>query len=313
MRNPRTALVTGAGGFIGWPIAAALARKGVRVVALDLAEPEDQLTGCDIEIGSFVDKAFVERLFERYGFDTVVHTGGISGPMLARDNPYLICTTNVLGTINLLEMARQTGVERFVHCGSAYAFGNTPPAPVPDDAPLRATDVYGSTKGASDLILRAYRTQHGLDAVSMRISNGFGPRRRTRCAVRLMLENALDGKPTHLEWGGGYGRAYLYVEDAVTALEAAVHAPEIGQWAYNVAGPDFVTMQVVADIVQRIIPGARITMDDGVDTLGYRREALDITAAGRDLGWTPQFGIERAVTAYRDWIVGQRKAKGATQ
>lgn len=112
--------------------------------------------------------------------------------MLARDNPYLVCETNVVGTIHLMEAARQRKVGRFVFLSSASAFGTTPPAPVPDDAPLRPQDLYGATKGACDLLLQGYRLQYGLDAIALRISNAYGPGRRTRCAVRTHMRTEYE-------------------------------------------------------------------------------------------------------------------------
>ena len=69
--------------------------------------------------------------------------------MLARDDPFIICHANIIGTMNLLEAARVTGLERFVYCSSASAYGDTPPAPVSDDPPLRAVDIYSASKGAA--------------------------------------------------------------------------------------------------------------------------------------------------------------------
>lgn len=300
-------LVTGYAGFIGLPVTERLVRQGARVVGLDLVEPCGILSDYLPVKGDFGDSDLVAKLIVDHEVDTIVHAGGISGPMLFRDRPMVVCNANVVGTLRLLECARVGGVRRMVNCSSAMAFGNTPPAPVPDDAPLEATDLYGATKGASDLLLRAFRHQYGLDAVSLRISNGYGPRRRTRCAIRTMIEDALDGRSTHMSWGRGYGRAYLYVDDAASAVVAAVNAPHVPRWAYNVAGERFTMMEEVADVVRSLLPGARITMDPGVDELGYRREALDISAAGRDLGWRPQFSIERGIAAYIDWIEDERK------
>jgi len=309
-RTPENVLVTGIAGFIGLPVAQRLAERGAQVIGLDLVAPELSFARCHAVIGDFCDAELLTTLIDGHAIDTLVHAGGISGPMLSRDHPMVVCNANVMGTIRLLEAARVGGVERFVYCSSAMAFGNTPPAPVPDDAPLQAHDLYGATKGASDLLLRAYRMQYRLDAVSLRISNGYGPRRRTRCAIRTMIENALDGTPTHMTWGGGYGRAYLYVDDAVSAIVAAVRAQRIEQWAYNVDGDKFTLMDEVAQVVRSLIPGARITMQPGVDDLGYRREALDISAAKRDLGWQPQFPLERGIAAYVDWIKAERRALG---
>ena len=83
---------------------------------------------------------------ERKIDDGIVHAGGISGPMLARCAFHVICRANVMGTINLHEASRVTGLERFVYCSSASAYGDTPPPPVPDDPPLRAVDIYSASK-----------------------------------------------------------------------------------------------------------------------------------------------------------------------
>lgn len=302
MRRPRRILVTGSSGFIGLPAAEALAADGYHVVGLDLAPPDAPTVSFETVVGDFSDLALVERFLTARQIDTVVHAGGISGPMLARDAPFTICRANVIGTMNFLEAARITDLERFVYCSSASAYGDTPPPPVSDDPPLRATDIYSASKGAADLMLRAYREQHGLDAISLRISNGYGPRRRTRCVLRQMIRDALDGVPTHLDWGRGYGRAYLYVADAVRAIVAAVKVERAAQWSYNVAGAEFRMMEDIAQIVARQLPGARITLEPGIDVLGYRREQLDISAAARDLGWTPAFDLERGIAAYTDHL-----------
>jgi nucleoside-diphosphate-sugar epimerase len=229
--------------------------------------------------------------------------------MLFRDNPYRMCSANVIGTINLLEAARATGVGRFVLLSSAQAYGDTPPAPVSEDAPFRARDLYGATKASGDLLLRAYREQYQLDAVALRISNGYGPRRRTRNALLTMLEDALDGRPTSLDFGGGYGRAYLYVKDAAGAIIAAIKAPSCVQPAYNIAGAQFEPMERIAEIVREVLPNARISMAPGVDALGYRRERLDISAARRDLGWSPQWDLKRGIADYTEWLRNQRSAR----
>jgi len=298
----RTILLTGASGFIGHAAARALATLGHTVVGLDVALPEVPIEGVDHLQSGLADVHFLYRLLDERAIDTIVHAGAISGPMLARDNPYLVCETNVVGTIHLMEAARQRKVGRFVFLSSASAFGTTPPAPVPDDAPLRPQDLYGATKGACDLLLQGYRLQYGLDAIALRISNAYGPGRRTRCAVRTMVANALAGKPTHFEWGADQARPYLFIDDAVDAVLAAVSAPPTPQYAYNVSGPDFMPMPAVADAVRSVIPGAEITFEPGVDSLGYRREALDLRAAARDLGFAPKVSVAEGIRRYAEWM-----------
>lgn len=298
----RRVLVTGAMGFLGYPAALASAAEGWETTGFDLAQPDVPPGSVDFIRGDFTDVHQVYRVLHERRIDTIVHTGGFSGPMLERDNPYRVCSTNVMGTINLLEAARVTGVSRFVFLSSAHAYGDTPPAPVSEDAPFRTRDIYGATKASGDLLLRAYRAQCGLDAVALRISNAYGPRRQTREAIRRMLEDAIAGRATSLEFGGGYGRTYLYVNDAVSAIIAAIKAPSFTQSAYNITGAEFMSMERIADIVRGLFPGARISMAPGVDPLGYRREQLDISAAKRDLGWSPEWTLARGIADYASWL-----------
>ena len=305
----RRVLITGAAGFIGYPTLLASIGEGWQTTGLDLVRPLETTDGAHVVTGDFTDAHFVYRVLRERSIDTVVHTGGISGPMLARDNPSLVIGANVMGTANLLEAARSTGVSRFVFLSSAHAYGDTPPAPVPEDAPFRTRDLYGATKASADLLLRAYRSQYGLDAVALRISNGYGPRRRTREAIRTMLEDAAAGRATALEFGGGYGRAYLYVHDAVSAIVAAVKAPAFTQSAYNIAGSEFEPMERIADLVKKVCPAAEIAMAPGVDALGYRRERMDISAARRDFGWTPAWSLEAGIADYARWLQSQPETR----
>ena len=298
----RRVLITGALGFLGYPAALASVAEGWETTGFDLVLPAATVAGAQFVRGDITDIHQIYRVLRKRSIDTIIHTGGFSGPMLERDNPYLVCSTNVGGTINLLEAARVTGIKRFVFLSSAHAYGDTPPAPVSEDAPFRTRDIYGATKASGDLLLRAYRGQHGLDAVSLRISNGYGPRRMTREAIRTMLQDAIAGRPTALDFGGGYGRTFLYVKDAVDAIVAAVKAPALAQSAYNITGTEFASMESIADIVRKLFPQARISMAAGADPLGYRREQLDISAAKRDFGWSPASTLERGIADYADWL-----------
>ena len=297
-----TVLVTGSSGFIGFAVARALAATGHKVLGLDPAPPAQQLPEVTAVRQSLGDVRQMSELMRSRQIEVVVHAGGISGPMLALDDPYAICEANVIATANLIEAARLASVRRFVTCSSAAAFGHTPPAPVPDDAPLRPTNLYGATKAAADLILGAYRDQYGLDGVSLRLSNVYGPGRQTDCAIRTMLSNALAGRPTRFDWGVGQRRHYLFVDDAVGAVLHAIQATRTAQFAYNVAGPDFVEMTRIGKIVRRLVPGAEIGFGAADDRLGYRREELDISAAARELGFTPKIGIDDGIAAYLTWF-----------
>lgn len=297
-----TVLVTGASGFLGLAVVSALSRTGERVVGLDPAPaPADggAIAMIPERVGTVGELA---RLMGAHAVTKVVHAGGVSGPMLARTDPVAICQANVGASINLIEAARAAGVHRFVYCSSAAVFGHTPSAPVPDDAPLRPTNLYGASKAACDLLLGAYRDHYGLDAIGLRLSNIYGPGRRTDCPVKTMIANALAGQATRFDWGIDCHRPYLFIADAVAAVLAALKAPPTPQYGYNIAGPEMVEMTRIGEIVRSAVPGADIAFGDATDPLGYRRETLDTTAAARDLEFSPAYGIERGIAAYLQWF-----------
>ena len=216
-------MVTGSAGLIGFGVAARLAREGRAVIGTDRIQPREDggFPSTDAELTD------VHKLHAICSGDiaAIVHCGAVSGPMLGRDNPRAVIETNVAGTANLLEIARQRGV-RLVFCSSTSAYGDTAAGldPVPEDAPLAANDIYGATKASGDILTRAYAAQTGLDGIVLRFSWVYGPRRRTPCVVREMIRDAQAGRATRLPYGSGFTRQYVCIDDVVSAVIAALDA-----------------------------------------------------------------------------------------
>lgn len=295
-------LITGSSGLVGYPLSRLLAERGERIVGLDPAPPPEPVDGVTHIREGFGDYAAMLALLTEHDIGRIVHAGGISGPMLANDVPHTIATVNLVSTVDLAEAAYRTGVSRFVYCSSGSAYGETPQAPVREDTPFRPTSLYGATKAASDLVLMAYRKDYGLDAIGLRYTSVYGPRRATDCAVRRMIEDAMAGRGTRLDWGAGETWPFVYVADVVAATAAALDAPPTPQYAYNVAGPDCPSVQRIAEIVFAHFPGADIEL--GRNPRRDKRAMFDLTAAQRDLGWQPAWDIERGVPAYIAWFLG---------
>ena len=225
--------------------------------------------------------------------------------MLGRDNPRAVIETNVAGTANMLEIARQKDVRRLIFCSSTSAYGNTPAGLdlVPEDAPLTADDIYGATKASGDILTRAYVAQTGLDAAVLRFSWVYGPRRRTTCVIREMIKDAQAGRATELPYGRGFSRQYVHIDDVVSAVIAALDAPEIGaQRAFNVTAGVRLDFAEIVDTISRVLPEARITLGEGADPEDQIHTRFDISAAQRVLGWTPQIDFEDGVRRYAGWL-----------
>ena len=295
-------VVTGSAGLIGFAVASRLAQEGRAVIGTDRIQPREDggFPSTDAELTD------VHKLHAMCSGDieAIVHCGAVSGPMLGRDNPRAVIETNVAGTANLLEIARQRGV-RMVFCSSTSAYGHTAVGlePVPEDAPLAADDIYGATKASGDILTRAYVAQTGLDAVVLRFSWVYGPRRRTTCVVREMIKDAQAGQPTTLPYGRGFTRQYVYIDDVVSAVIAALDAEEIGpQRAFNITGGQRLEFGEIADAVRDAVPAAQITLGEGADPEDQSHGRFDISAAARVLGWRPQIAFADGVREYAGWL-----------
>ncbi|NKB57443.1 MAG: NAD-dependent epimerase/dehydratase family protein [Alphaproteobacteria bacterium] len=293
-------LITGASGLVGFPLSRLLVARGDRVVALDPAPLPESIDGINHIQQGFGGYDSIYALLETHGITKIVHAGGISGPMLANDAPQRITAANLRSTIDLAEAAYRTNISRFVYCSSGSAYGETPVSPVREDTAFRPTSLYGATKAASDLILMAYRNDYGVDAIGLRYSTVYGPRRATDCAIRTMIEDAIAGRPTRLHQGAGRRWPYVYVDDVVTATVAALDAPPTTQYAYNVAGPDYPSMAQIAELVWSEFRNADIEIKGSPDD--PVRGQFDLSAAERDLNWTPRWTIEAGVASYIDWL-----------
>lgn len=298
---PQTILVTGTNGMLGRPLAAQLAAEGRTVVGYDLALPPGGDPGFSVEIGDLRDGKTLSGVFSRHHFDGIVHCGGISGPMVAPNQPLDVCATNITATAHLLELARQRDVSRFVHCSSIAAYGAaTGSGLIAEDGAFRPADVYGATKAAGDALVHAYREEHGLDGVALRIGRVYGPGRTTSSFVATLIGDALAGRPTKASGDGNDRYQYVYRDDVVAALACALDAPRPPLAAYNIGNVETTSDQEIAAIVRDLIPKADIAFDNS--SVGQARQPMNVTAAQTDLGYAPNVGMRDGITAYFDWM-----------
>ncbi|SNB73114.1 UDP-glucose 4-epimerase [Arboricoccus pini] len=299
-----TTLITGASGLIGQAVLARLLKEGRKAVGIDLRLKPGQLPVQIVDLG---DIHQLHALAEREAVGSIIHCGAVSGPMVMVDNPYGIIQTNVVGTANMLELARLRRMRRLVFCSSTSAYGPTePPASdskgIPEKALLAPDSVYASTKVACEALLAGYRQQHGLDAVSVRLCWVYGPGRTTECVIRTMIESALSGKKALIPYGADFPRQFIYVDDAVEALLRARDASTCPQPVYTATGGSFLTIGEVRDLVVEIWPKAQIEVAPGADPHDSYQHRFDSTAIARDLGFEPRMTLEQGIKAYATWL-----------
>ncbi|GAD21700.1 hypothetical protein AVS7_01460 [Acidovorax sp. MR-S7] len=256
------------------------------------------------------DLGDVHRLYQLAGtgIDGVIHCGAHSGPMVARDHPHSMVQVNVLGTANMLELARVLGARRFVYCSSTSAYGTTPAGIVPEDTLLRPTSLYGASKAASEYLVTAYADQFGLDGVSLRICWVYGPRRTTDCFIRGLIQDALVGEPSRVAFGENFNRHYVHVDDAARALVLAMDAERPTRRTYNITGGRCTTLGEVARIVKQVLPRADIALQAGPDPVDDLQHQFATQAAERDLDYQPQISLEDGIRSYAEWLSLQRRS-----
>jgi nucleoside-diphosphate-sugar epimerase len=311
-----TTLLTGINGFLGASIAADLVSGGVDVVGLDVT-PAETATPWPVETLDVRNRDAVHKLIGDHAVDSVIHCGGISGPHVANEHPALVAEVNVLGTTNIFEVARELGMAgRVVLMSSSSTYGEAAElksieTPCPETQVLLASEPYGSSKVASESMMRAYVEQAGIDAVALRVSIVYGPGRRTYCGITEMIVQALGPGTIELHRGSDLPLPWIYVDDVVAAVSAALAAPpeklvNDGTHAFNVTGPGYPTFSEIAATIAELVPGTTVEQSDEPDKYAMNARKMSLEASAQGLGWVPQVAIDSGVARLVDHVRGQQ-------
>jgi len=303
-------LVTGACGWLGAEIVRTLLARGDQVVATDLAispaalalaDTEPKLRTAAVDLGEWHQ---VLRLFEAHKPDAVIHAAAIVGVIQAADIPIKALRVNVEGSINLFEAMRLQGVKRVVHISTEETYGDFLTPLIDEDHPQRPVSVYGVTKLAAEHYGRVYSRDHGLECVNVRTCWVYGPHLPRLRVPRTFIEAALRGEPCHLAEGGELAVDQVYISDTVAGVLLALDKPRHRFDSYNIATGEAPTIADVAEAVNRAVPGARITVGRSGGAYAHGgvvrsavKGALDIRRATAELGYRPQYDLQRGIEA----------------
>jgi len=299
------ALVTGGKGFIGSHLIERLLNDGNRVTYLDLAEASRRNIECFLPRGNF-SSVYVDigapdacgkifRLLRAYQIDFIFHLAGLADVVPSINDPLKYFKTNVWGTLNVLEAARQAGgIQKFVYASSSSIYGIPDPEHIPtsEDAPIKPQYPYAETKYQGERWVSHYDKVYRLPTVSLRLFNVFGPRSRTTGAYGAVfgtfLAQKIAGKPFTIVGDGKQSRDFVFVTDVCDAFIKAAESPFSGE-VFNVGTGKPQTILRLAELL-----GGEITY------LPKRPGEPDITRADiskivRMLDWTPKVSFEEGV------------------
>ena len=312
-------IVTGGAGFIGSNFIHLLVRerpdwKIVNLDALTYAGNLGNLTaienhpGYRFLRGDVAVEEDVRRAFEAAGDDavSVVHLAAESHVDRSIRSGLPFVRSNVMGTQVLLDVAREHGVERFVHVSTDEVYGSLGDTGLfTEETPLAPNSPYSASKAASDLLVRAAHMTHGFPALITRCSNNYGPYQFPEKLIPLMIANAREEKPLPVYGDGLQVRDWLYVEDHCEALLAVLERGRVGE-VYNVGGHnEFPNLEIVRLILKQLDrPESLIRFV--TDRPGHdRRYAIDASKIERELGWRPTNTFEQALPRTVEWYLGQ--------
>ena len=327
----QTWLVTGGAGFIGGNFVLDAVASGIRVVNLDAltyAGNLDTLSPLDgnpdhvFVQGDIGDRALVARLLAEHRPQAVVNFAAESHVDRSIDGPAAFVQTNVVGTFNLLEAAREyyRGLEggaqaafRFLHVSTDEVYGSLgDQGKFTDETPYAPNSPYSASKAASDHLVRAYHHTYGLPVLTTNCSNNYGPFQFPEKLIPLVILKALAGDPLPVYGDGRNVRDWLFVKDHCAAIRRVLEAGRIGE-TYNVGGDaERQNIEVVKAICALL--DQRRPRDDGQpresqitfvkDRPGHdRRYAIDASKIQSELGWQPTVDFEQGMAATVDWYL----------
>jgi len=313
------AAVTGAGGFIGSHLAEALARQGAKVRALvhynsrndwGLLEiiPPELRRRLEVQPGDVTDPQSVSRLVE--GQDVVFHLAALIGIPYSYHAASSYATTNILGTLNVLEACRRHRVKKLVHTSTSEVYGTARYVPIDEAHPLQGQSPYSATKIGADHLAQSYHRSFGLPVAVIRPFNTFGPRQSARAVIPTIIAQLLEGRAALRLGSVEPVRDFNYVADTVSGFLAVAASPKSVGEVVNIGSGLGVSIAQTAEAIMRLMGRrARIIRSRARVRPAHsevRRLVCDNRKARRLLGWRPSFSFEEGLVRTIDYVAGRR-------
>ncbi len=312
-------LITGGTGVNGAATARLLVSRGQRPVLLDnrvdMSLIADIAADVDVVTGDILDGAALREVVAAHGITHIVHMAALM-PGPAEANPALAIAIGVDGTLNVLEAARAGDIQRVVYTSSNAFIGDVRGkhghpefVPLDESLPPNPADMYGVTKVCSETLGNYYRKRYGLDFVALRYPSIYGPGKLARHGVLALygkvIEDAMAGREFSVPRGGDQRNDVVYVGDVAHSIVLALNAEGLTQGTFNIGTGRGVTLKDFAAVLKRHFPDSSLDIGPGLDFReGYKQSycIFDIGKAREQLGYSPQYDLERGIGDYIESI-----------
>ena len=297
-------LVTGGAGFIGSYLVDRLIKEGHKVVVIDnLSTGKKENLNPEAKFYKInICNPKISQVFKKEKPEIVFHFAAQIDVKKSVENPAEDANVNILGTLNVLENCKRFKVKRFVFASSVGVFGEPQKLPVKENHPLNPLAPYPITKLAIEKYLNFYQNQ-GLDFVSLRYSNIYGPRQISTGeggVVAIFIEKLLKNQKPTIFGDGNQTRDFLYVDDAVEAAILAIKAPTGS--IYNVGTNKEITINTLFKLLSNILKAKIKPVFQPICQGEIIKSRIDYSKAQRELGWKPKFSLEKGLQITVDWF-----------
>jgi UDP-glucuronate 4-epimerase len=323
-------LLTGGAGFIGSHVAETLLRRGPKLTIVDSlddfyspvakrANLEEVRKAGDFEFheSDLRDFEGLREAMLKFRPDTVVHLAARAGVRPSIEQPRLYEQVNVGGTVNLLELSREVGVERFVFGSSSSVYGITNRVPfVEDDPCLRPISPYAATKLAGEFLCHTYAHLYGFSVVCLRFFTVYGPRQRPDLAIRKFTSLMESNKPIPVFGDGSAGRDHTYVDDIVAGVVAALDyqfpSGATPFDVFNLGNSHPVSLTELIETLERVTGRTAVREKKALQPGDVPITWANTDKATRMLGYRPATSLEEGLRKFVEWFRGRKGQNGGS-
>lgn len=311
-------LVTGAAGFIGARTSETLIEQGHTVVGIDNVndayDPRmkeyrlkklQAMPGFTFHRRDISEKSAIE-LFKDEKIDGVIHLAARAGVRYSVENPWVFLESNVIGTLNMLEVCRQYGCRKFIMASTSSIYGENPPYPTPESAsssePLQP---YAASKKGAEALAHSYHHLYDIDVSVVRYFTVYGPAGRPDLAMFRFVQWITEGQPVRINGDGKQSRGFTYVDDIARGTIAALKP--IGYEVINLGGHEVITINELVEMIEELT-GKKADVQYGPPNLADMfTNWADVSKARERLGWNPQVNLREGLGNLIRWYSEERE------
>jgi nucleoside-diphosphate-sugar epimerase len=311
-------LVTGAAGFIGARTSELLIQDGHTVVGVDnLNEAYDlrmkkyrlkkllSMGGFTFKELDISDKAIIDHL-KNEKLEGVINLAAWAGVRNSVKDPWIYVETNMTGTLNMLELCRQTGTKKFIVASTSSIYGEDPPYPTPESASSsRPLQPYAASKKGAEAMAHAYHHLYDIDVTIVRFFTVYGPAGRPDLSIFRFVQWVSEGRPVRVNGDGEQSRGFTYIDDIARGVILALQS--VSFEIINLGGHEVITINNLIKLVESVVGKKAEVVHGPPDPADMRSNWADVSKAGELLGWEPQYDMRAGIEKLVEWYNAERE------